>query len=110
MAQVLDVQVDFTHKSARVKSLDVHPTNPWILTSLHSRTVSIFDYKTKVVLKSIDITHKPGEWESSTNLSCFMFINSSYNTNILTFFLFSNFDSSVSEVHSKQKLDSHRSR
>ncbi|KAL9264242.1 Coatomer subunit beta'-1-like protein [Drosera capensis] len=59
MAQVLDIQVDFTHHSARVKSLDVHPTKPWILASLHAGTVSIFDYTTKVALKSIEITDKP---------------------------------------------------
>ncbi|GAB2293577.1 hypothetical protein Dimus_027786 [Dionaea muscipula] len=59
MALIHEVQVEYTHRSARVKSLDLHPTNPWILASTHSGTVSILNYQSKVVLNSLDIAQTP---------------------------------------------------
>ncbi|CAL5444003.1 unnamed protein product [Camellia sinensis] len=47
------------HRSERVKSLDFHPTKPWILTSLHSGTICIWNYQSQVIEKSINVTESP---------------------------------------------------
>lgn len=35
-------------RSERVKSVDLHPTEPWVLASLYNGNVLIWDYKTEV--------------------------------------------------------------
>lgn len=37
--------VKFETKSARVKGISFHPTRPWVLTSLHSGTIQLWDYR-----------------------------------------------------------------
>lgn len=34
----------FEAKSHRVKGISFHPTNPWILTSLHNGEILLYDY------------------------------------------------------------------
>ena len=34
----------FEAKSYRVKGISFHPTNPWILTSLHNGEICLYDY------------------------------------------------------------------
>ncbi|CAF2177000.1 unnamed protein product [Brassica napus] len=46
----------FLQRSERVKSVDLHPTEPWILASLYSGTVCIWNYQTQVNL-IIDILY-----------------------------------------------------
>ncbi|KAH7514092.1 hypothetical protein FEM48_Zijuj11G0051900 [Ziziphus jujuba var. spinosa] len=41
------IEKEFVQDSERVKSVDFHPTEPWILASLYSGTVCIWDYQTK---------------------------------------------------------------
>lgn len=35
-------------RSERVKCVDLHPTEPWVLTSLYSGIVQIYNYETQV--------------------------------------------------------------
>ncbi|GMH14266.1 hypothetical protein Nepgr_016107 [Nepenthes gracilis] len=59
MALIHDVKVEFAERSARVKSVDVHPTEPWILTSMHSGRLSIWNYESKALINSIEVTELP---------------------------------------------------
>ncbi|KAL5554399.1 hypothetical protein UlMin_041800 [Ulmus minor] len=38
----------FTQRTERAKSVDLHPTEPWILASLYSGTVYIWNYQSQV--------------------------------------------------------------
>jgi WD40 repeat protein len=44
----------FETKSARVKGLSFHPTRPWILTSLHSGVIQLWDYRMCVLIDKFD--------------------------------------------------------
>ncbi|KAM7272679.1 hypothetical protein ACFE04_027342 [Oxalis oulophora] len=59
MSLALEIESIFSQESERVKSVDFHPTEPWILASLHSGTVSIWNYQTKAIEKSIKVTESP---------------------------------------------------
>lgn len=56
MSHIHEFQVEFTQRTARVKSLDIHPTQPWILIGLYSGTVEIWNYELKRLEKSFKIT------------------------------------------------------
>ncbi|KAL8232387.1 hypothetical protein R6Q57_002165 [Mikania cordata] len=53
------VQRKLAQRSERVKSVDLHPTEPWILTSLYSGTVCIWDYQAQAIAKSFEVTELP---------------------------------------------------
>ncbi|KAI9393553.1 hypothetical protein POPTR_006G250200v4 [Populus trichocarpa] len=59
MALKLTIEQEFSQLSERVKSLDLHPTRPWILTSLYSGTVCIWNYQTQTMEKSFKVTESP---------------------------------------------------
>ncbi|GJZ37319.1 coatomer subunit beta'-2-like protein [Tanacetum coccineum] len=44
----LEIKGKLAQRSERVKSVDLHPTEPWILTSSYSGTVCIWDYQSQV--------------------------------------------------------------
>ncbi|KAL6888268.1 hypothetical protein ACP4OV_009294 [Aristida adscensionis] len=46
-------------RSERVKSVDLHPTEPWILSSLYSGSVCIWNYQTQAMVKSFEVTDLP---------------------------------------------------
>ncbi|KAJ3094079.1 hypothetical protein HDU97_008527 [Phlyctochytrium planicorne] len=55
------VHFDFQTKfaSARVKGLDFHPTNPWMLAALHDGHVFLWNHETKTILKDYPVSTKP---------------------------------------------------
>ncbi|XP_024973461.1 coatomer subunit beta'-2-like [Cynara cardunculus var. scolymus] len=55
----LDIKRKLAQRSERVKSVDLHPTEPWILTSLYSGTVCIWDYQSQTMAKSFEVTELP---------------------------------------------------
>ncbi|KAG5523395.1 hypothetical protein RHGRI_035270 [Rhododendron griersonianum] len=55
----LKIEKEFDRRSERVKSVDFHPTKPWILASLHSGKVCIWNYQSQAMEKSIDVTESP---------------------------------------------------
>lgn len=55
----LDVTKQFTSRSERVKGIDCHPTEPWILTTLYNGEVEIWSYATNKLVKSILVTDLP---------------------------------------------------
>ncbi|KAF3543663.1 hypothetical protein DY000_02010363 [Brassica cretica] len=55
----LEIKKIFAQKSERVNCVDLHPTEPWILASLHSGTLCVWIYQTQVMAKSFRVTNVP---------------------------------------------------
>ncbi|KAI1148048.1 coatomer WD associated region-domain-containing protein [Nemania diffusa] len=55
----LDVKRQLFARSERVKSVDFHPQEPWILTTLYSGHVYIWSYETQQVVKTFELTDVP---------------------------------------------------
>nr|CAB3469471.1 unnamed protein product [Digitaria exilis] len=49
----------FAQRSERVKSVDLHPTEPWILSSLYSGSVFIWGYQAQAMVKSFEVSELP---------------------------------------------------
>ena len=55
----LDVVKQFSTRSERVKGMDFHPSEPWVLTTLYNGKVEIWSYATNTLVKSIQVTELP---------------------------------------------------
>jgi coatomer subunit beta' len=55
----MEIARKFSARSDRVKCVDMHPTEPWILTSLYNGHVYIWNYKTQAQVKSFEVTDLP---------------------------------------------------
>ncbi|KAG2381958.1 hypothetical protein C9374_005750 [Naegleria lovaniensis] len=56
----LDIKEKLIARSEhRVKSVDLHPTEPWLLSSYYNGNVTIHDISTKQIIKSFDVTDLP---------------------------------------------------
>lgn len=55
----LDVTKQFSTRSERVKGIDFHPSEPWILTTLYNGKIEIWSYATNTLVKSIQVTDTP---------------------------------------------------
>ena len=49
----------FSQRSERVKGLDIHPTEPWIVASLYSGHVYIWNYVEQNLVNSFEVTELP---------------------------------------------------
>jgi hypothetical protein len=50
------MKVKFSTKSNRVKGLSFHSTRPWILASLHTGVIQIWDYKIKTQIAKFEVS------------------------------------------------------
>ncbi|KAK8366877.1 hypothetical protein V6Z12_A02G147800 [Gossypium hirsutum] len=55
----LKIKRKLSQRSERVKSVDLHPTEPWILASLYSGTLCIWNYQSQTMVKSFEVTELP---------------------------------------------------
>lgn len=55
----LDIKRKFAQRTERVKSVDLHPTDPWILASLYSGTVYIWNYQSQNMVNSFEVSELP---------------------------------------------------
>ncbi|KXJ88268.1 coatomer WD associated region-domain-containing protein [Microdochium bolleyi] len=55
----LDVKRQLFARSERVKGIDFHPHEPWILTTLYSGHVYIWSYETQQIIKTFELTDVP---------------------------------------------------
>ncbi len=55
----LIIQRQLFARSERVKGIDFHPTEPWILTTLYSGHVYIWSYETQAIVKTFELTDVP---------------------------------------------------
>ncbi|XP_024973048.1 coatomer subunit beta'-2-like [Cynara cardunculus var. scolymus] len=59
MSSMVEIKKTFDRRSERVKSVDVHPTEPWVLLGLYSGNVCIWNYHSQVVEKTFEIVKTP---------------------------------------------------
>jgi coatomer subunit beta' len=55
----LDIKKKLSAQSERVKSVDLHPSEPWVLAALYSGNVMIWDYESGGMLKSFEVSELP---------------------------------------------------
>ncbi|ODQ67226.1 Coatomer, beta' subunit [Nadsonia fulvescens var. elongata DSM 6958] len=55
----LDVKKQSLSRTDRVKGIDFHPTEPWVLTTLYSGKAQIWSFETNSLIKTIDISDVP---------------------------------------------------
>jgi len=55
----LDIKRKLTARSDRVKSCDLHPTEPWMLVSLYNGNVHIWNYDSQQLVKSFEVCDLP---------------------------------------------------
>lgn len=55
----LDIKKKLSASSERVKSVDLHPNDPWVLAALYSGNVMIWDYESGGCVKSFEVSELP---------------------------------------------------
>ncbi|KAG0297357.1 hypothetical protein BGZ96_006736 [Linnemannia gamsii] len=55
----LEIKKKLLARSERVKSMDFHPTEPWILASLYDGHAYIWNYETQALVKTFEVTDQP---------------------------------------------------
>ncbi|KND01211.1 uncharacterized protein SPPG_04301 [Spizellomyces punctatus DAOM BR117] len=55
----LDIKRKLSSRSDRVKSVDFHPTEPWLLAALYNGTVYIWNHENQNLVKTFEITDLP---------------------------------------------------
>jgi coatomer subunit beta' len=55
----LDIEKKLHQRSERVKCVDIHPTETWVLATLYDGRVFIYDYETGGVVKTFEVTDQP---------------------------------------------------
>ncbi|KAL1494880.1 hypothetical protein ABEB36_010396 [Hypothenemus hampei] len=55
----LDIKRKLTARSDRVKCVDLHPTEPWMLCSLYSGVVNVFNLENQQLLKTFEVCDLP---------------------------------------------------
>jgi len=55
----LEIKKKLLSRSERVKSVELHPSLPWVLIALYTGNVSIFDYNTQTSVRSFEVTNAP---------------------------------------------------
>ncbi|CAD6336442.1 unnamed protein product [Miscanthus lutarioriparius] len=55
----LEIKRKLAQRSERVKSVDLHSTEPWIMSSLYSGSVCIWNYQTQTMVKSFEVSELP---------------------------------------------------
>ncbi|XP_028275951.1 coatomer subunit beta'-like [Parambassis ranga] len=55
----LDIKRQLTARSDRVKSVDLHPTEPWMVVSLYSGTVVVWNHETQMMVKTFELCDLP---------------------------------------------------
>mmetsp|Transcript_3649 Transcript_3649/g.13088 ORF Transcript_3649/g.13088 Transcript_3649/m.13088 type:complete len:934 (+) Transcript_3649:263-3064(+) len=55
----LEIKRQLAQRSDRVKSVDLHPTEPWILSNLYNGNIYIWNTNTSTLVKSFEVTELP---------------------------------------------------
>ncbi len=55
----LDIKRKLFARSDRVKGIDFHPTEPWVLATLYSGSINIWSWETQSLVKTLDLTTVP---------------------------------------------------
>jgi coatomer subunit beta' len=52
----LEVKRKLTARSDRVKSVDLHPSEPWLLVSLYNGNVHIWNHDNQQLIKTLEVS------------------------------------------------------
>ncbi|GBF95719.1 hypothetical protein Rsub_08701 [Raphidocelis subcapitata] len=55
----LEVKKQLVQRTERVKGVDLHPTEPWLLANLYNGTVYLWNYNDSSLVKSFEVTELP---------------------------------------------------
>ncbi|GFR46714.1 hypothetical protein Agub_g8337 [Astrephomene gubernaculifera] len=55
----LEIKKQLVQRTDRVKGVDVHPTEPWMLANLYNGNVYIWNYMDQTLVKSFEVTELP---------------------------------------------------
>ncbi|PAV92208.1 hypothetical protein WR25_08988 [Diploscapter pachys] len=55
----LDVKRSLLARSDRVKAIDIHPTEPWLLAALYNGHVHVWNYTTQTLVKTLEVCDLP---------------------------------------------------
>ena len=55
------VQRALSARSDRVKSVDLHPSEPWMLACLYNGNCHVWNHVTQTLVKSFEVTDLPGK-------------------------------------------------
>lgn len=55
----LDIKRQLISRSDRVKAVDFHPTEPWLLAALYNGNVYIWNYETQQLVKTFEVSELP---------------------------------------------------
>ncbi|XP_014218703.1 coatomer subunit beta' [Copidosoma floridanum] len=55
----LDIKRKLTARSDRVKCVDLHPTEPWMLCSLYQGNVNIWNHESQTLVKTFEVCDQP---------------------------------------------------
>eukprot|EP00123_Amoebidium_parasiticum_P009176 comp19305_c0_seq1/m.22166 comp19305_c0_seq1/g.22166 ORF comp19305_c0_seq1/g.22166 comp19305_c0_seq1/m.22166 type:complete len:898 (-) comp19305_c0_seq1:632-3325(-) len=55
----LDIKRKLSARSDRVKGVDLHPTEPWMLCSLYNGNVNVWNYETETLIKTFEVADLP---------------------------------------------------
>ena len=58
----LDIKRELSARSDRVKCVDLHPTEPWVLAALYNGHVFLWNYATQTVVKTFELCELPSTW------------------------------------------------
>ncbi|KAF9554871.1 coatomer protein [Agrocybe pediades] len=56
---LFEVNKKLLSRSDRVKGVDFHPTEPWLLTGLYNGTVNIYHHETGAIVKTFEVSEVP---------------------------------------------------
>ena len=59
MVLKLDIKRQLSSRSDRVKSVDLHPTEPWMLVALYVGQVHVWNIDTQAIIKTFEVTELP---------------------------------------------------
>ena len=51
----LDIKRKLSARSDRVKSVDLHPSEPWMLASLYNGNIHIWNFESQVFMRYLDM-------------------------------------------------------
>ena len=55
----LDIKKTLSARSERVKCVEFHPSEPWVLTALYSGNVILLDYLTQSIVRQGEVSSVP---------------------------------------------------
>jgi coatomer subunit beta' len=56
----LEIKRVMSARSDRVKCVDIHPTEPWVVAALYTGHIFLWNYQNETLIKSFKVSKVPG--------------------------------------------------